>query len=68
MADGTTVRHWRERLAWPTIFGALWFVLYTSATVFDSAWAYSNRNSLGYLFSSNHLSQPLGWLFVCPSC
>jgi hypothetical protein len=64
MADGATVRQWRERLAWPTGLGILWFVLYTSAVVFDSAWVYSNRNSLAYLFSSNHLSQPLDWLFL----
>lgn len=59
-----TARKWYARFSWPIILSTGWFVLYTSLVVFNLSFANTPGSVFAFLFSSEHLSHPLGWAFL----
>lgn len=63
MVDTKAVHGWKRRLQVPVAVSTGWFLLYTTLGVFGFALG-GEGSSVRYLFSTTHLSQPLGWLFL----
>jgi len=64
MASTATVRRLWQRLTVPTLLAAIWVVVYSLTTLRTAPYEIPADSTLRFLFSTEHLTQPGGVLYV----